>query len=422
MISNEPSKPSGGTGIRMFSLSWILVAIASVTGSNVLVNSVYAQTEAPSTDTSKMFVGQISSTQRGADGNAEWLQSGIFVLRTNAAEDSELPRTHLMSRFEMVMPDGNAMHSHKVYNFAVNSYTVEEDGMTHNLTGMATVTMRDGPVSEVPVSLIVNNSAIEMRIGPEKIDSHFGTDPVHGIVYPAAGQIPVAQSELETNMVNYYENVDGYLAYPKGSEDSKLPGVVMIHENRGLNEHIKNMAEQLAKEGYAVLAVDLFDGKVASESITPQSLTAPVRENPEIAIANLNAAVSYLSSLENVDSSRMASIGWCFGGGFSLQLALNAERPLAATVIYYGSLVTDEQELSAIHWPVLGIFGSEDQSITVDTVNQFRSALDANSITNEIYIYEGVGHAFANPSNANHAPDETKDAWQKTLHFLSEHV
>jgi carboxymethylenebutenolidase len=129
-----------------------------------------------------------------------------------------------------------------------------------------------------------------------------------------------------------------------------------------------------------------------------------------------------LASLENVDESKIASLGWCFGGGFSLQLALNAERPLAATVIYYGTLVTDQQELSSITWPVLGIFGTEDQVISVESVDQFEAALDANGTTNEIYMYEGVGHAFANPSNAGHAPEETADAWVKTLNFLSEHL
>jgi carboxymethylenebutenolidase len=84
--------------------------------------------------------------------------------------------------------------------------------------------------------------------------------------------------------------------------------------------------------------------------------------------------------------------------------------------------VTDQNELSKIDWPVLGIFGSADQSIPVDTVRQFESALDANSIQNEIYIYEGVGHAFANPSGDNYAPEETADAWAKTLDFLKRHV
>jgi carboxymethylenebutenolidase len=91
-------------------------------------------------------------------------------------------------------------------------------------------------------------------------------------------------------------------------------------------------------------------------------------------------------------------------------------------VIYYGNLVTDAESLARIEWPVLGIFGATDQSIPVETVRQFEAALDANEIPNEIHIYEGVGHAFANPSGDNYAPTETVDAWAKTLDFLSGNV
>jgi carboxymethylenebutenolidase len=104
-------------------------------------------------------------------------------------------------------------------------------------------------------------------------------------------------------------------------------------------------------------------------------------------------------------------------------LALNSEEhPLAATVIYYGNLVNDTESLSKIKWPVLGIFGDQDQSIPVDSVMQFEQALNEIGITNEIYIYPGVGHAFANPSGDNYAPKETADAWKKTLVFLEKYT
>jgi len=246
---------------------------------------------------------------------------------------------------------------------------------------------------------------------------------------------------LENQTVNYYGNASGYLVYPTTSNTSntnqsstpsssmsaalqsnttKLPAVVMIHENRGLNEHIKMMADTLAKEGYVVLAVDLFNGQVASNQEEAGPLSGAVRDNPAEAIANLRAAVRYLASLENVDASMISSLGWCFGGQQSLQLALNTEPnyPLASTVIYYGRLVTDPQELSTIKWPVLGIFGDQDDSIPVENVTSFKAALNSIGIPNEIYIYEGVGHAFANPSGDNYAPEQTADAWQKTLAFL----
>jgi carboxymethylenebutenolidase len=243
---------------------------------------------------------------------------------------------------------------------------------------------------------------------------------------------------LENKTVNYFENTNGYLVYPISStttsssiesnisanNNNTLPAVVMIHEWWGLNENIKNMAENLAKEGYVVLAVDLYNGQVANTTESAQNLVSKVRDNPSESINNLQHAVRYLASLENVNSSKIASLGWCFGGGQSLQLALNTEPeyPLAATIIYYGNLVSDQESISKIKWPVLGIFGDQDQSISVQSVKQFEEALNENGITNEIYIYKGVGHAFANPSGDNYAPQETQDAWEKTISFLKKYL
>ena len=219
---------------------------------------------------------------------------------------------------------------------------------------------------------------------------------------------------IQNTTVNYYDNASGYLVYPilnPNNNTPKLPAVIMIHENRGLNDNIKDTADILAKQGYVVLAVDLFQGQVTADPNQARELSSSVRNNPGIAIENMQSAVRYLTSLENVNGSRIASLGWCFGGAQSLQLALNSEEhPLAATVIYYGNLVNDTQALSKIKWPVLGIFGDQDQSIPVDSVKQFEQALNEIGVINEIYIYPGVGHAFANPSGDNYAPKETADA------------
>ena len=232
--------------------------------------------------------------------------------------------------------------------------------------------------------------------------------------------------ELQNSTVHYFEDADGYLVFPlgQGNQSSKLPAVIMIHENKGLNDHIKNMANLLARQGYVVLAVDLFKGEVSVDPNDTRRMVQSVRNNSEHAISNLQTAVKYVSSLPNVDSSKVASIGWCFGGGQSLQLALNSQdHPLAATILYYGApLITDKGNLSKIKWPVLGIFGDQDRGISVEQVNQFKASLDEVGITNEIQIYPGVGHAFANPSGANYAPNETQDAWKKTLSFLKTYL
>lgn len=231
---------------------------------------------------------------------------------------------------------------------------------------------------------------------------------------------------LQNKTVQYFEDAQGYLVYPVSSSDNqgKLPAVVMIHEWWGLNQNIKDMANLLAKQGFVVLAVDLYHGKVADNPQRAMELVQMARNNQNNSIANLQGAVKYLSLAANVNSAKITSLGWCFGGGQSLQLALNSlEHPLAATILYYGTpLVTDKQSLSKIKWPVLGIFGDKDEAIPIGEVNHFRTSLNQSGITNEIHIYKGVGHAFANPSGDNYAPKETADAWQKTLSFLKKYV
>jgi carboxymethylenebutenolidase len=210
--------------------------------------------------------------------------------------------------------------------------------------------------------------------------------------------------------VAYGSNSFGYFARPE--TEGVYPGVVMIHEWWGLNDHIREMARTLAGEGYQVLAVDLYGGRVAATTSEAMELRNSVTK--EETTVNLRDAVRFLREKE---ATKIASFGWCYGGGKSLELALSGEK-LDATIIYYGTLSTSTSELARINWPVLGIFGDKDRSISVETVNEFDRALDGLGITNDIHVYPGVGHAFANPSGANFAPNETKDAWAKTLEFL----
>lgn len=216
---------------------------------------------------------------------------------------------------------------------------------------------------------------------------------------------------VSAEAVAYFGNTKGWLSQPKTT--GSYPGVIMIHEWWGLNNHMKMMAERLAGEGYIVIAVDLF-GSVATTADQARLQIGAMKQ--EVAIQNLKAAAAYV---KQEGATKIASLGWCFGGGQSLQFSLSGE-PLDATVIYYGQPVMDEERLKNISWPVLGVFGDKDASISVESVEQFKSALTQAGVANEIYRYPNVGHAFANPSGANYAPDETKDAWDKTLAFLKD--
>jgi carboxymethylenebutenolidase len=215
--------------------------------------------------------------------------------------------------------------------------------------------------------------------------------------------------------VTYFPQAKGYFARPEA--EGKYPGVVMIHENRGLRPEIRQTADNLAKEGYMVLAVDLYKGQVVEKQEDARAISGSF--NQQEGTENLKAAVAYL---REKGATKIASLGWCFGGRQSVALAISGET-LDATVVYYGgNMASTVDELRPIKWPVLGIFGDKDQAIPVAKVKEFEASLNTLGVENEIHIYPEVGHAFANPSGANYAPEETKDAWMKTTAFLKKYL
>jgi carboxymethylenebutenolidase len=214
--------------------------------------------------------------------------------------------------------------------------------------------------------------------------------------------------------VAYFSGAKGYFARPEAP--GNYPGVVMIHENRGLRPETRQAAEELAKEGYMVLAVDLFGGTGENQD-DAKKLTANFKQ--ETGTANMRAAVQYL---RDKGAAKVASLGWCFGGRQSVNLAISGEQ-LDATVVYYGGgMATTTAQLAPIKWPVLGIFGDQDRAIPVEMVRAFENSLNSLGVENDIHIYPGVGHAFANPSGDNYAPEATMDAWAKTVAFLNTHL
>lgn len=220
---------------------------------------------------------------------------------------------------------------------------------------------------------------------------------------------------IKTTSVKYFGNTTGYLAEPM--EGNGFPGVVLIHEWWGLNDNIKSMARGFASHGYTVLAVDLYAGQVATTPDSARQLLLSFDEQK--GISNIDSAVNLLRHTYNV--TKIATIGWCFGGSQSLDYALSGNK-LDATVIYYGQPVTNTTMLSAIKWPVLGFFGDRDQSIPIEKIKEFKSDLDSIGIKNDIHVYPGLGHAFANPSGPSYAPKETSDAWNRTLSFMDQYL
>ncbi|MDP2672142.1 MAG: dienelactone hydrolase family protein, partial [Candidatus Daviesbacteria bacterium] len=179
--------------------------------------------------------------------------------------------------------------------------------------------------------------------------------------------------------VAYFGEVRGLYVRPEA--EGSYPGVVMIHENRGLRPEIRATAQQLAGQGYQVLAVNLLGGVVETQD---EAKILAANFNQETAVANMRAAATYL---RNHGAIKIASLGWCFGGKQSIELAISSEK-LDATVVYYGGgMATTTDRLQPIKWPVLGIFGDKDQAIPVETVRVFEASLNTLGIQNEIHIY-----------------------------------
>ena len=208
----------------------------------------------------------------------------------------------------------------------------------------------------------------------------------------------------------------GYLTLPDGP--GPHPAVLLIHEWWGLNEGILVLADALAAEGYVVLAADAYRGNLTSQ--VPRALWLRLTTPEEQVRGDLDDALDYLLAQAEVDPARVATMGFCFGGGESLQLGLRQSERLAVTVLYYGSVVTEIEVLRPLRdqQGVLGIFGEEDQQIFVEDVLEFETALNSLAIANEVTIYEGVGHAFLNEDNFDD-PGTAGDAWQQTLEFLA---
>jgi carboxymethylenebutenolidase len=214
------------------------------------------------------------------------------------------------------------------------------------------------------------------------------------------------------------ETVNAVMYTPQGK--GPFPALVVIHEWWGLNDWVKEQASKLADQGYVTLAIDLYRGKVAT---TPDEAHEIMRGVPEDrANRDLLAASSYLRAQKNVDPKRVGSIGWCMGGGYSLDLALNDPK-LKAAVINYGHLATDEAALKKIHAAILGIFGGQDRGIPPADVNRFEVQLKGLGKTTEMHIFPDAGHAFENPGNKQgYRAEDAAQAWKLTLDFLAKNL
>lgn len=230
---------------------------------------------------------------------------------------------------------------------------------------------------------------------------------------PRLARAAAAGLETVTLTTAQGREVSGALAVP---QQTPAPAVLLIHEWWGLNDQIKTMAAELAREGYLALAADLYDGEVATTRERASQLARGV--DPNDATDTLASWIDWLKR-HGEATGRVGTVGWCFGGGWSLNASVAA--PVHATVVYYGRVTRPAEDLEALQGPVLGHFGTEDGFIDEAMVGGFERemAKAGKPLTVHWYVAD---HAFANPTGARYDEEDAKLAWSRTLAFFRQHL
>jgi len=215
-----------------------------------------------------------------------------------------------------------------------------------------------------------------------------------------------------------FGGVTGYLARPTG--DGPWPVVLVIQEWWGLDGQTKSIADRFAGSGYLAFAPDLYHGELARLGDSA-SASALVGKYAADAPAELERAYDALKQHPDC-SGRLGSVGFCFGGRMSLSLALR--RPVNAVCTFYGGGMQNLfDQLDRLRSPVLGLFGDQDQSIPVGTVDEFDRLLGKIGVEHEIVVYPNSGHAFFRDSDPGvYKPEAAKDAWRRTSEFFAAHL
>ena len=254
-----------------------------------------------------------------------------------------------------------------------------------------------------------------------------GTTATPNSSSPSPYHVPLNDADVRAGMVEFPASdgstLKGYVAVPTptNARIKTPPGVLVIHENRGLTEHIQDVVRRLAKANYTALGVDLLSRQGGSEAHPDEGERTGLlgQSPPEQIIADLSAGLDYLKSRDDVVPEMLGVVGFCFGGGYAWRLA--TQRPdLKAAVPYYGPNPPLE-DVPNIKAAVLGIYGSLDNRIT-GQVPALEEALKSAGTTYEIKIYEGADHAFHNDTGARFNLEAATDAWERTLAWFEKYL
>ncbi len=227
-----------------------------------------------------------------------------------------------------------------------------------------------------------------------------------------------------TEVVSYPGNggtADGFLARPNDGQPH--PGVIVVQEAWGVEPHIKDLAQQIATEGYVVLAPDLYHGKVVTEPDDARKEAMAL--NMDKAVTEILQAIAYLRSRDDVEPKAVAMTGFCLGGLLTWKTAEAASNQLACIAPFYGvggRYNPSAEDVAKITVPLMAVYGADDQGIPKSAIENIENLLQAQGKNYRVLVYPNAGHAFMNPDHGKGNADAAADAFAELISFFKQYV
>jgi carboxymethylenebutenolidase len=265
-------------------------------------------------------------------------------------------------------------------------------------------------------------SALGLAASPAELEAAAAAPPAIAAAAAAGVTVPPDDPSLTAGMITFpLASGQGiaYLAQPKGG--GPYPAVLIIHENRGLLEHFKDVARRFAKAGYAGMAVDLVSQEGGTERFADSAqVSAVLAQAPvERHVETMNAAVRYLQGLSGVRRDRIGAIGFCFGGGMVWRL-VTANPDIRAAAPFYGSN-PPLADVAKIKAAILAVYGELDTRINAG-IPAIREAMQRANVTSDIVIYPGAGHAFFNDTAPAYVQSAAQQAWARVMAWFDRYL
>lgn len=226
-----------------------------------------------------------------------------------------------------------------------------------------------------------------------------------------------------------------FAARPKDDQKAARPVLLLFQEAFGVNNHIQDVCQRYARQGYVVVSPDMYyrGGHWQSFGYTDFEATAKAREllTEDLIVGDVRAALDYIASMDGVDADRIGVLGYCMGGRLAYVTACHFSDRIRAAAVYYGGGLTQQsaqfpvppvERTNQIKVPLIGFFGGEDKGIPKSMVEKVEQALQAANVYREIYFYPEAGHGFFCNERASFNPVASQDAWHRTLQWFADKI